>query len=105
MTLHGVGAGTRRSLLALYYHAVASLQATLGVVLRREMTLREYLSAVAARIPALSQAFAGLTALAERALYARPEPDLQDVSTGRELLASMEPERRDAAIDGREEPH
>ena len=95
----GEDAGPRRSMLSLYFNAVNLLRATIGVALRREMTLREYLSAAAERMPVASRLFGRLTSLTERALYGRGEPARRDLSLGRRLLAALaaayRPKRRE----------
>ena len=96
-------AGTRLILVDLYYRAVAFLQSTVGILLRRDMTLREYLAAVAARIPLALHSFSRLTVLAEHALYGRQDPDQSDVSTGRELLQTFKAEREGRHVDDVEE--
>ena len=96
--------GLRWLVVELYYRAVALMQGTVGVALRREMTLREYLKAVSARFPAVLQAFSGLTALAERALYGRGEPDARDVDAGRAMLETMSPEAGGDDTERGEEP-
>ena len=101
----GAHADPRLLLVGLYYRAVAFLESTVGVVLRRDMTLREYLSAVAGRIPAVLRSFTKLTGHAERALYGRPAPGRDDVSDARELLETISPERQSRALDDREELH
>jgi len=67
------------------------------------MTLREYLAAVAARIPLALHSFSRLTVLAEHALYGRQDPDQSDVSTGRELLQTFKAEREGRHVDDVEE--
>ncbi|TFH35548.1 MAG: hypothetical protein E4G93_03580 [Dehalococcoidia bacterium] len=61
--------GPRLLLARLYFQAVGVLQKTLGVMLRREMTLREYLSDVRQRLGAEPQVFGKLTTIAEDAVY------------------------------------
>jgi hypothetical protein len=95
--------GTRSVLVGLYYRAVALLQWTVGILLRPDMTLREYLATVATRIPLALHGFTKLTGLAERALYGRREPDQSDVSAGRELLQKFKPERESGHVDDVEE--
>jgi hypothetical protein len=96
-------AGTRSVLIGLYYRAVALFQSTAGILLRRDMTLSDYLAIVAARMPLARHAFSRLTGLAERALYGRREPDQSDVSAGRELLQKLKPERESGRVDDVEE--
>jgi len=95
--------GTRSVLVRLYYRAVVLLQSTVGILLRRDMTLRDYLSTVATRIPMALHSFSRLTWLAERALYGRPEPDQSDVSDGLELLEKLKPEGESDRVDDVEE--
>lgn len=97
--------GTRSVVVRLYYRAVALLQSTVGILLRRDMTLRDYLATVAARIPLALHAFSRLTGLAERALYGRQEPDQSDVWAGRELLQKFDSERESGHVDDVEESH
>jgi hypothetical protein len=95
--------GTRSVVVRLYYRAVALFQSTAGILLRRDMTLSDYLAIVAARMPLARHAFSRLTGLAERALYGRREPDQSDVSAGRELLQKLKPERESGRVDDVEE--
>lgn len=104
VSMSGGAVGPRSLVVGLYYQAVALLHVAFGTTLRREMTLREYLASVADRITVSLQPFAGLTALAERALYGRREPDSDDVSAGRDLLEMVKPEPDDDIADDDEEP-
>jgi hypothetical protein len=94
-------AGPRLALVVLYYRAVEFLQTTLGVPLRREMTLREYLVASTLRRPAVTKLFARLTSLTEQAMYGPRDPERREVSLGRRLLAALKAARRsDGSDDG-----
>ncbi|MBN1857528.1 MAG: DUF4129 domain-containing protein [Dehalococcoidia bacterium] len=81
--------GSRQLLARLYYQAVVVLQKTLGVMLRREMTLREYLVSVQQRLGFEPRIFGKLTMLAEEAMYGPREPDRQSARLGRRLLAML----------------
>jgi len=95
------GAGSRVALVVLYYRAVEFLQGSLGIPLRSEMTLREYLVASTRRLPAVTKLFARLTSLTEQAMYGPREPERREVSLGRRLLAALKSARRsDGSDDG-----
>ena len=81
--------GPRLALVATYYRAVEFLHTTLGLTLRSEMTLREYLAAATRRLPAGTRLFAKLTSLTELALYGPREPERRDVALGRRLLSAL----------------
>jgi hypothetical protein len=82
-------AGPTGMVLDAYCRAVALLQSVLGVLLRREMTLREYGRSISARVPAISRVFGRLTALAEHALYGAQPPGRREAALGRRLLAAL----------------
>ncbi|MCK5213222.1 MAG: DUF4129 domain-containing protein, partial [Dehalococcoidia bacterium] len=83
------GARPREMLARLYFQAVAMLQKSLGVRLRREMTLREYLASVRQRLGSDPRIFGRLTSLAEEAVYGPREIDSQSMRLGRRLLGML----------------
>jgi hypothetical protein len=96
------GTSSRLALVVLYYRAVGFLQTTLGVGMKSEMTLREYLAASTRRLPAATRLFARLTALAEQAMYGPREPEHRELSLGRRLLDVLKLTRRGDRPDDEE---
>lgn len=100
---YGYG-GARLQLVRLYYRAVVFLQSAFGVVLRREMTVREYWSLVSSLAPSAAGAFSRLTALVEKALYDWREPEQTDVALGRESLQAVDPQTEEHESTKEETP-
>jgi hypothetical protein len=92
--------GPAGMVLDAYTRAVALLQSVLGLGLRREMTLREYGRSISDRVPAISQLFGRLTALAEQALYGGRAPGRREAALGRRLLAALSGLRRGSGDGG-----
>ncbi len=96
--------GARLQLVRLYYRAVVFLQSAFGVVLRRDMTVREYRSLVSSLAPAVAGAFSRLTALVEKALYDWREPEQADVALGRKSLKAVDSQTQEPESSTEETP-
>ncbi len=89
--------GNRGRVVAAYRQAVRTVAGATRVEMVPSFTLREYLGAVAAVMTGGSAAFAGLTALAEAALYAAAEPGADAVATAERLAGAVAREVRRVA--------
>jgi len=80
---------TRGLILEAYYSAVAAVQKLARVLLRPQMTLREFLSQVAPPLGGLAGVFTRLTGLAERVLYSHHVFGEGDTSLAQGLASEL----------------
>ncbi len=81
--------GIRAKILSAYTSGFEAVQKLTGIPMTPYTTLREFLEAVTPRLPAIIQAFALLTIIAETALYSAHIPGEAAAIRARQLAANI----------------
>lgn len=84
--VHIIFEGSKGKMLEVYQKALQTVEGAIGVSVKQEMTLREFLQESQQKLGQVASQFSELTGFAERALYSPRIPKEQDLTKAEELL-------------------